>query len=100
MTKYILREEHYKGISLLQRYYGKKLTTSNEDYLIRTAKDCLSILEEIKKGQFYTPQQRVQLNGMREEYLLSKKPVKKNFGNINISSKGIGSIIKYGYNNN
>ena len=98
--EYQFQDHHYKGISKLQEYYGKKLSSSNDDYLIRNAKDCLSILKEIKKKQFYTTQQRIQLNAMREEYLLSKKPVKKNFGNINISSKGIGSIIKYGHNNN
>ena len=74
--QYQFKEAHYKGISKLQEYYGKKISSSNDDYLIRTAKDCLSILEEIKKGQFYTTQQKIQLNGMREEYLLSKKPPK------------------------
>jgi hypothetical protein len=71
--KYELKDYHYNGISKLQEYYGKKIATSNDNYIIRWAEQCLDYLTEIKEGQFYTTKQKLFLNNCREEYLLSKK---------------------------
>jgi len=66
-----LEDAHYKGISILQEYYGKKLKTSNitRKQLIRHK---LEFLDIIKRSQFYTDANRVRLNKMRQEYLDNK----------------------------
>jgi hypothetical protein len=51
----------------------KKLSTSNDDYIIRWAKQCLDYLNEIKEGQYYTTKQKLFLNNCRDEYLLDKE---------------------------
>ena len=70
-----LYEEHYKAISILQEYYGQKLNTSNiqRKQIIRHK---LEFLDIIKRSQFYTTANKLRLNKMREEYLLSKKSSK------------------------
>lgn len=72
VSKYQFKEAHYKGISILQEYYGKKISTSNGD----KAGMKLSFLKEMKDKQFYTTREKIMLNDMRKEYLLSKKPPK------------------------
>ena len=67
--KYQFKDHHYKGISVLQRYYGKKLSTSNGP----TPGIKLSFLKEMKAKQFYTTQEKIKLNDMREDYLNDKK---------------------------
>ena len=71
--KYELEEHHYKGISKLQEYYGKKISTSNDNYIIRWAEQCLDYLTKIKEGQFYTTKQKLFLNNCRDEYLIDKE---------------------------
>lgn len=68
LYKYIFEECHYKGIGVLQEYYGKRLSSSNSQDNITK----LSFLTEIKKKQFYTTIEKIRLNDMRNEYLLSK----------------------------
>lgn len=71
-----LYEEHYKGLSTLQEYYGKKLNTSNDQRDQIIIKNKLKFLGIIKECQFYTNSNKIRLNTMREEYLLSKKSSK------------------------
>ena len=70
--KYKLYDIHYKGISTLQRYFGKKLNTSNDENPQETEHK-LKWLAEVKKGQYYTTQQKIYLNNLRAEYILDKK---------------------------
>ena len=70
--KYKLYDIHYKGISTLQRYFGKKLNTSNDENPQETEHK-LKWLSEVKKGQYYTTQQKIYLNNLRAEYILDKK---------------------------
>jgi len=67
--KYQFKDHHYKGISVLQRYYGKKLSTSNGHRVGMK----LSFLKEMKANQFYTTSNKIRLNEMRNEYLKDKK---------------------------
>ena len=70
--KYKMEDIHYKGISTLQRYYGKKLNTSNDENPQET-KGKLQWLSEIKKSGIYTTKERIHLNKLRDEYLREKK---------------------------
>lgn len=70
--KYKLYDIHYKGISTLQRYFGKKLNTSNDENPEETQHK-LKWLAEVKKGQYYTTKQKIYLNNLRAEYLFNKK---------------------------
>ena len=66
--EYQFEEHHYKGISILQSFYGKRLSSSD-----RYGADVkLSFLSEMKAKQFYTTQEKIRLNLMREEYLNNK----------------------------
>ena len=67
--QYQFKDHHYKGISVLQRYYGKKLSSSNGHRVGMK----LSFLKEMKAKQFYTTQEKIKLNDMREDYLNDKK---------------------------
>ena len=66
-------DKHYKGISTLQDYYGKKLSssnlTTNRKQLTKKKLEFLSIVKEL---QFYNESERKSLNMMRDEYLLEK----------------------------
>lgn len=66
-------DKHYKGISILQDYYGKKLSssnlTTNRKQLTKKKLEFLSIVKEL---QFYNTEQQDTLNMMREEYHLEK----------------------------
>ena len=70
--KYKMEDIHYKGISTLQRYYGKKLNTSSDENPEETQHK-LKWLAEVKKGQYYTTKQKIYLNNLRAEYLFNKK---------------------------
>ena len=67
--KYKMEDIHYKAISTLQRYYGKKIGTSKGP----TPGIKLSFLKEMKAKQFYTTREKIMLNDMRDEYLKDKK---------------------------
>jgi len=69
--KYTFKDYHYKGISRLQDYYGKKLSTSNGSPC--EIGDKLLFLKEIKQRQLYTTLEKIKLNDMRIEYLKDKK---------------------------
>ena len=58
---------HYKGISSLQRYYAKRLKSSNEinKELIMTK---LRFLKKMKDKQFYNTKEQKMLNSMRKHY--------------------------------
>ena len=66
--EYQFQDHHYKGISILQRFYGKRLSSSDS----YGADVKLSFLSEMKAKQFYTTQEKIKLNLMREEYLNNK----------------------------
>ena len=66
--EYQFEEHHYKGISILQRFYAKRLSSSDT----YGAAFKLSFLKEMKAKQFYTTREKIMLNNMREEYLNNK----------------------------
>ena len=66
--EYQFQDHHYKGISILQRFYGKRLSSSDS----YGADVKLSFLSDMKAKQFYTTQEKIKLNLMREEYLNNK----------------------------
>ena len=70
--KYTFKDYHYKGISRLQDYYGKKLSSS-KGLKKRNLKNTLDALKKIKKQTLYTTQQKIYLNNLRAEYILDKK---------------------------
>ena len=70
--KYKLEDYHYKGISILQRYYGQKLSSS-KGLEKRNLKNTLDALKKIKKQALYTTKQKIYLNNLRAEYILDKK---------------------------
>ena len=77
--QYQFEEHHYKGISVLQRFYSKRLSSSD-----RYGADVkLSFLSEMKAKQFYTTQEKIRLNNMREEYLNNKKYSDKKIDPLN-----------------
>ena len=67
--EYQFEEHHYKGISILQRFYAKRLSSSDT----YGAAFKLSFLKEMKAKQFYTTREKIMLNDMRDEYLKDKK---------------------------
>ena len=67
--EYQFQDHHYKGISVLQRYYGKKLSSSNGHRVGMK----LSFLKEMQAKQFYTTREKIMLNDIRAEYLFNKK---------------------------
>lgn len=70
-----LKEEHYKGIDILQEHYGKKIASSNlptkgnESYY----KEIIKELQSIKDYAYYTTKQRIWLNDLRLSYMMDKK---------------------------
>ena len=74
--KYKFQDYHYKGISVLQEYFGKKISSS-KGLEKRWLKNTLDTLKKIKKQSLYTTKQKLFLNDLRSEYLLSKNPSKK-----------------------
>tara|TARA_B110000285_G_C14687296_1_gene407453 strand:- start:29 stop:295 length:267 start_codon:yes stop_codon:yes gene_type:complete len=68
-------DDHYKGISVLQDYYGKRLKTSNSpkpelQWYIRKR---LEQLKLFKGRQRYNPREQEMLNRMRDEYYYTNK---------------------------
>jgi len=74
-------DKHYKGISTLQDYYGKRLSssnlTTNRKQLTKKKLEFLSIVKEL---QYYNTEQQHTLNMMREEYHLEKNDPYKFIG--------------------
>ena len=73
--KYKFEDYHYKAISILQRHYGQKLSSS-KGLEKRWLKNTLDTLKKIKRQALYTTKQKLFLNDLRSEYLLSKKSSK------------------------
>ena len=69
--RYEMKEEHYKGIDILQGYYGKKISTSNKEHK-ESIKEKIKRLQEIKDKSYYTTLQRIWLNDLRLSYIMDK----------------------------
>ena len=69
--RYELKEEHYKGINILQEHYGKKDKSSNENESFH--KEIIQRLQSIKDYAYYTTKQRIWLNDLRLSYMMDKK---------------------------
>ena len=70
--RYELKEHHYRGISILQEHYGKKIASSNENesYFY---KSIIQTLQSIKNYPYYTTKQRTWMNDLRLSYIMDKK---------------------------
>ena len=66
--KYELKEEHYRGINILQEYYGKKIASSNSLSEKKRIESNLYFLEEMNYQKEYTTSNKIRLNYMRDEY--------------------------------
>ena len=69
--RYELKEHHYRGISILQEHYGKKIASSNENESFH--KEIIQRLQSIKDYPYYTTKQRTWLNDLRLSYIMDKK---------------------------
>lgn len=81
--KHKFEEHHYKAISKLQDYYGKRITSSYEK-LRGYCKENVEWLTEIKEKQFYTTSQQIKLNKMRDDYLKDLKEFGPDFDGIDL----------------
>lgn len=77
MDRYKITEEQYEGLHALQRFYGKRLSSSSISKSRWTLyKKCIDFMEKIKQSGFYTKSQRVSLNRMRDDFMDAiKKPM-------------------------
>lgn len=94
--KYKFEDAHYKGIGVLQRWFGKKLSTSAKRSHKKECKEVLNRLQTIKDKQLYTTREKIWLNDLRIKYMISKAKEGYNFdtnGNL-IHKKNFGK-----YNN-
>ena len=73
MSKYKFEDYHYDGISILQKWYGKKLSKETKNSNKSLWKKVLGILEELKTKQFYSEKDKARLNGFRRSYYKHKK---------------------------
>lgn len=73
-------DEHYKGISVLQDYFGKRLKTSNSPTSAITMyiHKRLEQLKVLKEKQRYNTHEQEELNKMRDEYYLTIKKLRSN----------------------
>tara|TARA_B100000900_G_scaffold363132_1_gene336895 strand:+ start:542 stop:850 length:309 start_codon:yes stop_codon:yes gene_type:complete len=96
--KYKFEDAHYKGIGVLQRWFGQKLSTSSKRSNKQLYKKVLNRLETIKGKQLYTTKEKIWLNNLRIKYMIAKakegynfdkygnlihRTYKKNFGKYN-----------------
>lgn len=74
---------HYKGISSLQRYYAKRLSSSYETNkeLIQSK---LNFLKKMKDKQFYDTKEQKMLNNMRKHYYRDLLEYGKNFEGMDL----------------
>ena len=68
MSKYKFEDYHYDGISILQAFYGNRFSNETKKSNKALWKKILVILEEIKKKQYYSEQDRTHLNNFRKRY--------------------------------
>lgn len=73
MSKHKFEDYHYDGISILQKFYGKKLSNETKKSNKALWKKILGILEELKSKQFYSEKDRIRLNSWRKRYYELKK---------------------------
>ena len=59
MSKHKFEDYHYDGISILQKFYGKKLSNETKKSNKALWKKILGILEELKSKQFYSEKDRI-----------------------------------------
>jgi len=95
-------EGHYGGLKTLLKWCVEKYKTSNSPVGKRLWKENVTFLARIQKEQFYSDKQKEELNKLRYQYNVENKIENHGIGGkhnpINISSKGMGSIIKNGNN--
>jgi len=95
-------EGHYKGLRTLLKWCVEKYKTSNSPIGKRLWRENVTFLARIQKEQFYSDKQKKELNKIRDRYNVENKIESFAIGGkhnpINISSKGMGSIIKNGNN--
>lgn len=77
--KYKFEEAHYKGITILQSWVGKKLSTSAKRSDKKECKEVLNRLQTIKNKQYYTTREKIWLNDIRIKYMISKAKEGYNF---------------------
>ena len=77
------KEHHYEGISSLQRYYAKRLSSSNETNK-ELIEDKLKFLKKMKDKQFYDTKQQKMLNHMRKHYHEDLKEYGKGFEGMDL----------------
>lgn len=73
--RYELKEEHYRGIDILQEHYGKKIASSNPPTKGNKSfyRETIKRLQSIKDYAYYTTKQRIWLNDLRLRYMMDKK---------------------------
>ncbi len=77
MNRYKITEGQYEGLHALQRFYGKRLSSSNiSTSRKKLYKKCISFMQRIKEKGFYDKHERTSLNRMRDDFLNTiKKPM-------------------------
>lgn len=63
-----LEQHHYDGISALQRYFAKRIKTSNSKDKKALYKKCLGYCNDIKRKAMYSEEERETLNRFRKNY--------------------------------
>ena len=71
--QYDINDSHDKGITMLQAYYKEKITTSTKESYKAVWEKVLFRLQAIKDNHYYTTQEQVWLNNLRDKYLIEKK---------------------------
>jgi hypothetical protein len=62
------KDKHYNGIATLQKWYGSKISITRKKSTIALYQKCIEYLTEMKKKQFYSKDERTQLNRIRQHY--------------------------------
>lgn len=77
MDRYNITEGQYEGLHALQRFYSKRLSSSNISTSRQALyKKCIAFMQRIKEKGFYDKYERTSLNRMRGEFLDAiKKPM-------------------------
>lgn len=102
---YKVSPKHQKALTRMMTRFIKEYKTSNSVVHRDFLREEISFLAKVYGKDEYTQPQRERLNRVRANYLrvtaydkFISPDSKHNAGNTNISSKGIGSIIKNGDN--
>jgi len=68
VKQYDITIEHDKGIQVLQRYFAKRIKTSNSKDKKAFYKKCLGYCNDIKRKAMYSEEERATLNRFRKNY--------------------------------